>query len=970
MTAVILCGEAGVGKTRLVEELVQCAEDIGVTVLGGGGLYIADSPPFWPIVAGLDAWSRTPAAQRVPEVAARLEALLTDVDPDASTDRRGGTRTLELLGGIIRDLAAHSTVLIVLEDLHWADRSTCDLIVYLVANLTAHPVMVLMTQRTDPATRMTHSRRFVAELQRHRQVRCADLAPLSRDAITAFVAAAAPTRSPGLVDRVWQRSSGNMFIAEQTLLAAMHGDPDSLPSTLRDLVLTQFTPLSDAAARVTRAVAVCDGLLPHRLLCDVLHDTGEAALLAAVREAVEAGVVVVDELGDGYRLRHGLMTEVVVAELLPGERIDLHRRYAVALQTPPQAPGTDARLVHHWQLAGDIDRALAAGIAAARAADRAHGHAESHRHWLRAARLADDGLTEPPPVSRAECLQRAAESAHLAGDHDQAVALLGELRSVDGDTTDADPVELHTRTGRYLMAAGRSGEAVHALRRATEFAGHGREATDPVRIEALCGLAGALRQDGEFTASREVAREALAAARAADLPQAQAQALADLGFSLAYLEDPEAGSAALREALAVAERAGEPDGIARAHLRLAELLSGPLNDLTRGIEVARAGAERVSGLGLATTAGVALLAVAAGGLFRMGRWDEADGVIAEAWDLHPTGAAALEVRLARARTDIGRGRFAAAEDDLEAVEVLCAGSAGPRYRLPLLTLRAGLAIWQGRPDLALDDVGTGLDVVDEGSDDVWLVGPLVWHGTRACAELTRLGLPPAGPSIAGRLRWHAEDLARRAAAAPPAIRVVVDGFVLMCDAEQGRAGGRLDPDIWARIATLWEERQQPYPCAYAHLRRAEALLSVHARSAAGAEALRHAERTARTMGAEPFLAEVVELADRARITLSGVPGVPRPGVADTAPAPALGELAALTPRELDVLAELATGRTNREIGKRLFISEKTVGIHVGRVYAKLDVHSRVQASAVWTRARSSGQAQSSRESRSFRDSPG
>jgi DNA-binding CsgD family transcriptional regulator len=342
-----------------------------------------------------------------------------------------------------------------------------------------------------------------------------------------------------------------------------------------------------------------------------------------------------------------------------------------------------------------------------------------------------------------------------------------------------------------------------------------------------------------------------------------------------------------------------------------------------------------------------MLAVAANGLFRIGRWDEADDTIAEAWELAPAGAEALELRLARARLHTGRGRFDAAEDDLEAVDAQSAATVGPRYRLPLLTLWAGLAMWRERPDLALDHVATGLDVVEQGSDDVWLVAPLIWHGARARAECTRLGVrrPDDGTDV--RLRHHVAELARIAEASVPAVRDLVLGFVEMSAAEDGRAAGRSDPVAWERVAEIWRASSQPYPSAYAHLRRAEALLATRASSAAAAESLRHAARIARDLGAVPMLAEIADLAERARIGLDEPAPAPEP----EPPAAVDDELAALTARELEVLTELAAGRTNREIAQRLFISEKTVGVHVSRIYAKLGVHSRVQASAVFLRAR-------------------
>jgi DNA-binding CsgD family transcriptional regulator/tetratricopeptide (TPR) repeat protein len=956
MATVFLTGDAGIGKTRLVQELVAMAEDSGddgAIVLLGGASNIAESPPFWPVTSALRTLLRSPRGERARQLLAPLSDELDEllVPRSAVSAPPAWVQTLELLHRVALRLSAGPVLVLVVEDVQWADRSTLDLLAYLVANLPEERLLLVGTLRTEPGTESSVARTMVRELGRHRQVRCIDVAPLPRDAVAELVQAQAPGRAD-LVELVWKRSAGNAFIAEETLSAALDGDPTGLPATLRELVLSRVERLSAPALRAVRAIGLCDGPLPHRLLDAVLE--GGPWLLDALREGVDAGVVVVDPAADGYRLRHGLMTAVVVGELLPGERMELHRRYATALESPwaRELPGVDARRAHHWHGAGDRERAAAAAVVAAETAERVRGYAEAHRHWLRAARLVG---AQGAPVPRGTCLERAAEAAHLAGDADQAVALLAErLGLLDGpDTdgpetsapgTDLEAASLHARTGQYLVAAGRGAEAAEAFARATAVLP--QDGAERERAEVLGGHASALWTAGDFAAAYHAAERALALARWIGDAGQEARALATLGFSRAYRQDPKAGEAALRESIAVAERAGEPGEIARAYRSLAELLSGPLNELERGIAVAREGTERMRELGMLRSAGAGLLAVAANGLFRLGHWDEAVATIAEAWELAPSGAEALELRLARARLDTGQGRFAAAEDDLEAVEALSAATVGPRYRLPLLTLQAGLAMWQDRPDLALDHVAAGLDVVEQGSDDVWLVAPLVWHGARARAELTRLAIRRADDGTEGRLRRHAADLSRRAASAAPAVRDVVLGFVEMSAAEDGRAAQRSDPDAWRRVAEIWHALCQPYPAAYAHLRQAEALLAARAQSAAAAEALRHAGRVARKMGATPFLAEIVDLAERARVSLD----VPAPAGPQVALVPD-DELAALTARELEVLTELAGGHTNREIAQRLFISEKTVGVHVSRIYAKLGVRSRVQASAVLFRAR-------------------
>jgi len=243
---------------------------------------------------------------------------------------------------------------------------------------------------------------------------------------------------------------------------------------------------------------------------------------------------------------------------------------------------------------------------------------------------------------------------------------------------------------------------------------------------------------------------------------------------------------------------------------------------------------------------------------------------------------------------------------------------------------------------------------------------LVWHGLRAEAELATLAGRGARPRTdhLPRLRAYMQDIERRAA--QTAIQDAVAGYLQLCRAEETRAAGHSDPEAWDQCATTWQRRHQPYPAAYARLRQAEALLAQRTRSASAAGALRSAYDTARRLQARPLLTQVRDLATRARISLpdelaQAATPVPEPTSTGPVTPPATGpphppagpppELSELTNREHEVLAEIAEGRTNREIAQRLFISEKTVGVHVSHILAKTGVRTRVQASALLYRAR-------------------
>jgi DNA-binding CsgD family transcriptional regulator len=348
-------------------------------------------------------------------------------------------------------------------------------------------------------------------------------------------------------------------------------------------------------------------------------------------------------------------------------------------------------------------------------------------------------------------------------------------------------------------------------------------------------------------------------------------------------------------------------------------------------------------------------------------------VIDQAFRARPSGSEALDIRLSRGRMRVGRGDLDGAAEDLDTVAMLAHDTVGARYRVPLLTLRAGLDMFLGRPERAVGHTVAGLDVVERGHDDVWLEAPLIWHGLRAHAETVRLDRPPPADDVVDRLRESGAGLHDRARRAVPMVAGLIGVFAQMCDAEVTRADGDSDPELWGEVATQWRRRDQPYNVAYGQLRRAEALLARRTRSKAAAESLAEAHEIAADLRAVPFLEEVRDLGRRARIRLPDLPAEPvhaapgaepaevrevgRPAgarVPASRPATRRDALGELTPREIEVLGEIAAGHTNREIAQRLFISEKTVGIHVTHLLAKLGVRSRVQAGAVYLRAAPSG----------------
>jgi DNA-binding CsgD family transcriptional regulator/tetratricopeptide (TPR) repeat protein len=898
--AVFVTGESGVGKSRLLRETARAMNAAGVAVLSGICLDIGDASPLHPVLQALRQYDQAGADD--------AGALLERVSRD------------------LRAVAGDRHLLLVLDDLQWADRSTRQLLLYLLAGLGDIRLSVLAAVRAEALHGAHPLRRVLAELRRLRSVKVVELTPLDRAQTFELVAAVTDGRvEPEDAERVYKRSGGNPFVAEELARDLRDGRVE-LSDTLREIFLSRVDELPPRADAVVRAIAAGVEPVRHDVLARVTK-LGEDDLIEAIRAAVTQRFVAGDT--NGYRLRHRLVAEILEAEVLPAEAAAVHRRYAEAFEAAGDAD--HARLAHHWRRAGEPARALPSVVAAARCAEKLYGFTEAHRYWS----LALD-LTAADAPGRTELLAHAAESAHQCGEHVLALARLAELA---GRPDAPGRCELHLRRARYLAAAGRSAPAEVEYERALDAP----DCTPRLRASAAAYLAELLLHLGRYADANARARDALDLAAVDGSTADLVRASAALGFSAAFREDPDAGLAVIRHAVRIAERSGHPDDLGVAYLHLAELLAGPLNSVEEGVLVARRGAERLASLGVGRTYQTRLLAIAGNGLFRVGQWAEADAVLEAGMRHRPSGADAVELLLARCRLWVGFGDVGAAHRDLEAVATLLAGG-GARHVLPMLTLRAGLAMWQGRHADARAAVQRGL--TETRSDDLVLLGVLAWHGLRAEAECRAAG-EPVDPGALRRLRTVVERMAEGVGNAAAPVRAVIDGYLELCQAEISRVDERHDPEPWTRAAAAWDRRNQPYPAAYARLRRAEAALHRKARRPAAVAALREAYATATAMGARPFAAEIVGTAQKFRVTLADDAETVAMSPRDRAPR---DELSTLTGREREVLAAVAEGLTNREIGERLFISERTVGVHVGHIFDKLQVRTRVQASRVFLTA--------------------
>jgi len=395
-TAVLVGGEAGVGKTRLVAEVAAGARTAGATVLVGGCVELGgEGVPFAPLIEALRAFVRDldePELARIlpGQARAELARLLPELGPPADPGARAtfvgdpgpGSdqgRLFELLLGLLERLGEERPAVLVVEDLHWADRSTRDLLAFLVRNLRHGRLLLVLTYRSDELHRRHPLRPFLAELDRGRRIERLELARFGRAEVAIQLAGIRGTPAPAeLAERIHARSGGNAFFVEELAATAAAGADGELPPSLRDTLLARIELLSEATQQVLRVAAAAGARVGHDLLAEVAG-LPEAELLAGLREAVSAHVLLAEAADETYGFRHALVKEAVYAELLPGERTRLHARFAAALAGRDDGgqAGLAAELAWHWYAAHDLERALPAAVEAGLAAERAYAFAEA-----------------------------------------------------------------------------------------------------------------------------------------------------------------------------------------------------------------------------------------------------------------------------------------------------------------------------------------------------------------------------------------------------------------------------------------------------------------------------------------------------------------------------------------------------------------------------------------------------------------
>ncbi|MFT4287713.1 helix-turn-helix transcriptional regulator [Nocardioides sp.] len=927
---VLLSGDAGVGKTRLLQELRSRAAASQWEVYVGHCLDFGDSAvpylPFTEIVDGIV--DRFPdVVERVASVypvLARLQPVRRLLGAAAEEGVLERSQLFEAAHALLDAASEEAPMLLVVEDTHWADQSTRDLLTFLFTRPHARPVRIVASYRADDLHRRHPLRRQVAEWARLRDVSRQALEPLPDDDVRALVTELDPAADETRVRDVIARADGNAFYVEE-LVAVGDSPNDWLPDELAGVLLVRLDRLDDGSRELVRTASAAGRTVSHDLLAAVAEVTG-TALDEALRGAVEANVLVAGS-GD-YWFRHALLGEAVYDDLLPGERVRLHGRYAAALadeavsrRTAAGDRAVQAQLARHARLAGDTATAIAASIRAGDEAAAVGGPDEAAQHYQQALSLlsaagrpddddlialvvkASDALiaagqaaragklarqqldrigSDGPGLWRAQLLALIVEAsfAYVDGNDmlplaEQAVALLPP------DAPPAVRARVLAVHARCLLIAERAEEAMGFAREALELAeGLGR-------AELAADLAVTLAKGSERMPCQErVARLSAAATRAEQAGALQAELRARMMLGITHIQYWDLAAAA------DAFRAGHERALA---------MGVPWAPYAFDCRVQLVWVHYVRGewdeaLSLADAVGApAVLAAWLDSLrltIEQARGAEVDpAVLRPYWSQEVATAfygAQLEMTAA-ARHGDADGIAASYAAAAATIKVAYGEGFGARVRLAAVAVGrlAGLIARQNAGERA-----TSLARVEHWLDD----------GRRAIAHQT--ARDPGDWGAEGRgwgLRLEAEALRARWLAGR---EVPADELVTAWRAAEAAFAEMADVPDLAEIRVI-----------LAGILRATG-------DATGArEVADLAREAARALGARPLLDELRTPAASAR--------------ADT-----------LTPRETEILALVAEGRSNGEIGKRLYISTKTVSVHVSNILAKLGAAGRTEAAAI------------------------
>jgi len=925
---VLIAGDAGVGKTSVTNAFVAetLRADPRVRIVRGECVPLGgDGLPYAPVVGLLrdlaDLFGEQELLRRAGVGAAELSWLFPEFGAaDRTVDGTRPENRLRLFETILRlveDAARQAPLIVVVEDLHWADESSRHVIDFLVRAVTGVPVLIMISYRTDELTRRHPLRPFLAEIGRVPVVQRIEIGPLADSAVEQLIMASAPRHDirrsrdqrsahdhqhSELIKRVASAGGGIPYFVVELVRASRSGG--ELPETLRDTLLLRISRVGEDCQRLLRLMAVGGNRVEHDVIATVAG-LPATDLERVLREAIEANLLVPDK--SGYAFRHALMREVLHDDLLPGEVTRLHRAYASALEAHPDLMPDSVRavrLAHHWYAARDNQAAFRWSVEAARL--QRYGYAEALRHYERALALWEV-VPEPESVAGPlpEFLDEASMAANDAGDGDRSLALLNEALRVAGPDAGAEATALRlARKARRMLNLLQPG-VLDLMDQAISLVPSDQPSAFLARLLDYRASIQLLLDKPKAIAS---ARTAIETAAAAGDPDIESSARNTLGCTLATLGiDADEGLAQLR-------RAGELAITDMTRTRYYINLSDTLTLLGRpreGAAVASEGLEFAARVGLTRHSGVMMAGNAAEAAIELGQWERARELVTGALRADPTGNHWIHQRRLLAVIKLWM------DDDLDAVEEILTDLGrfsqiavnGPQYHAGISSVHAELA-------LARNDPVTAWRIVRQAVHSFPWSEPVSVIRVAGVAAVAYGRNPERPADWADWLEAHLGDLP---------VAPVSDRWVPFIRAElEGTVDG------WsAALEAMSAADTPPHLIGYGRLRLAE-----H-QAAAGldAESFRSA-RAARDLGEQLGLRLLVRLVDDL-----GPGGGRHQESTEGSP------LARLTPREREVLSLVAEGLSNGQIGDRLVISAKTASVHVSNILGKLAVNSRGEAAA-------------------------
>lgn len=956
---VLLAGDAGVGKTRVLTELAEHAATNGALVLTGRCIDIKEGGlPYLPFAEALATLTATDDEAVAGAVAARPAlARLLPTQPgqanagrgpgyaSAADDEAGRVYAEQDLGqlqlfdavlGTLAELSTHRPVLLILEDLHWADRSTRNLVSFLLSRLADQRLLVVGSYREEDVHRRHPLRGLLAELVRLPAVERVELSAFTSHDARAFVAALADAPLPEhVMDSVVSRSQGNPFFVEELLASGTDCEATDLPSGLAEVLLARLERLASDTRSVLRAVAVASEAVSHAALAEVCG-LDELRLEEALREAVQHHVLVVER--GCYLFRHALQREAVYGDLLPGERVRMHAAYASRLRSAPQERGAEAKLAYHSLESKDFATALDALLRAADEADKIGAPGAGLRHVEQALEIWAAVPPRQRPGDRDELglLLQASYFAGTSGEPERAIAFArSAVDSLGPQVAPRRAAMVWRRLAEALVVLDSTfTEAEEAIARAWELIADAEPSAD--RAWVFATRAQILRGMERFDEAAASARTAVADGRASGAAAPEASALATLGT----LADADGDAEQARRLLAEAARKAQAAGAVGTELRaryFSALSHDDHADLVPAMELYRRVAERAKESGLLwSTYGVAARSRLVSLRYLSGDWPE------ESEPDRPgsvvSGAVAAVLSCPWSHLAVARGRFAEAERLIAELRgqwrhdiwvALAASTAGTElafwrgeYRRAALTAEEGVG-WLERL-YALGLAGVRVATLGAEACVVWLADARSRGDSAAEAEAAGMG---------ARLVELARGCASRGRPRSGTLGPEGQAWLARLEAVAGELpGGAADPALWAKASEAFGYGAV-YDQAMCDWQHARSLLA-EGEPVAAARSLRRAHEVAGKLGAEPLRHAVETLARRARINL-----VDQPVRRDQGRGP-------LTEREHAVLERVALGRTNRQVGEELYISEKTVSVHLSRAMAKLGAARRAEAVAI------------------------